>query len=53
MITVEQNGYKFAEALSAISTIIDRSESDPTEMQKMLIEIYRIANRAILDRTAI
>lgn len=53
MLTIEQNSYKFAEALAAISAIVDRSESDPAEMQNMLIQIYRIADRAILDRSAI
>jgi hypothetical protein len=36
-------------ALRAIDKIMDRSESDPSEMRKMLVEIRDLSQQALFD----
>ena len=49
----EAENAAMAEALSKIADIVNTSESDPEVMQRMLIQIYRITDRAIINRTEI
>lgn len=49
----EAENMAMAEALEQIADLVNPGESDPELMQRMLIKIYRIADRTINDRTAI